>query len=696
MELSNFTKRVMQWRDSLTTMIDVHFFELMRMYLGEIKTPYNKQSLIDELSTFLRNEDNQKNIVKLLSEKDIIILTSLTVLHETSLKKLATFFEGTFSFAALYERLMNLEERLLVFRSVDKETKTTLFIINPFFETKLQGLLKKSLLFPKAQKQDTERIPEVLLSANLLAAFFAFVEKNSELCKTDGIFKKRIQQKLDEIFAQCVDYELFYKILEASLNLGLIKKTDENYVVQQEKLQTFSQLSELMQYCYFTAALGSFSLKNTIEQRAQLAFALYHALPENGFETSVLLRYAYFLQEEKEKEGIAGFGKKSRFEQLLAHAQNTEQKAHTDQNLSFLIDNIKTFGLVYVAGYSEQGNEILKKIIFPENKIQHSLHIDAGFFVNVLPGYSLNSLLKLTQFMELRRFDTVTVYEITKKSCMKAFDKKLTPQDIFERLTALSSHEVPQNILSSVEEWYQQYDSVSLYRGFVLKVNLEKKVYIESNKILSSHILEELAPGIFLLDFESDEQASEIIEKSGLDFIGNTKKIESPERKSFFRTLDCSKTEFSDFDDEMLLPASDEERAAFFDQMRQQLEGLQLSSEYKDCLLTRISRKIIVNPKQLRADSVKIEKLEASGMDFLGKIYVTENAIKTENLIELSYDDQNAENGLVVYLGLPLSLEKQIGDTFVKISLEPEKNLTVLSLGKARSVKRIRGAIFKN
>ena len=184
---------------------------------------------------------------------------------------------------------------------------------------------------------------------------------------------------------------------------------------------------------------------------------------------------------------------------------------------------MKTFGLVYVAGYSEQGNEILKKIIFPENKIQHSLHIDAGFFVNVLPGYSLNSLVKLTQFMELRRFDTVTVYEITKKSCMKAFDKKLKPQDIFERLTAACSHEVPQNILSSVEEWYQQYDSVSLYRGFVLKVNLDKKVYIESNKILSSHILEELAPGIFLLDFKSDEQASEIIEKSGLDFIGNTK-----------------------------------------------------------------------------------------------------------------------------------------------------------------------------
>ena len=130
--------------------------------------------------------------------------------------------------------------------------------------------------------------------------------------------------------------------------------------------------------------------------------------------------------------------------------------------------------------------------------------------------------------------------------------------------------------------------------------------------------------------------------------------------------------------------------------MRQHLENLNLTLEQKEGLLTRISRKIIVNPKQLRADSVKIEKIEANGMDFHGKIHVVETAIKTENLIELSYDDQNAENGLVVYLGLPLSLEKRAGDSFVKISLEPEKKLTVLSLGKARNVKRIRGSIFKS
>ena len=49
-------ENVILWRESLTTMKDTHFFDLLRMYLGEIKTPYNKQNLIENLSSFLRKE----------------------------------------------------------------------------------------------------------------------------------------------------------------------------------------------------------------------------------------------------------------------------------------------------------------------------------------------------------------------------------------------------------------------------------------------------------------------------------------------------------------------------------------------------------------------------------------------------------------------------------------------------------------
>ena len=42
--LSSHAQNVLLWRNALTKLPDNHFFELMRIYLGEIKTPYKKQN----------------------------------------------------------------------------------------------------------------------------------------------------------------------------------------------------------------------------------------------------------------------------------------------------------------------------------------------------------------------------------------------------------------------------------------------------------------------------------------------------------------------------------------------------------------------------------------------------------------------------------------------------------------------------
>ena len=71
---ANKANEILAWRDYLTTMDDEKFFNLIHIYLGEVKTPYNKQKLIEELSSFLRKDDHKKIIVSLLSKNDIKIL----------------------------------------------------------------------------------------------------------------------------------------------------------------------------------------------------------------------------------------------------------------------------------------------------------------------------------------------------------------------------------------------------------------------------------------------------------------------------------------------------------------------------------------------------------------------------------------------------------------------------------------------
>ena len=48
------------WYDFLTDMNETRFFDLMRLYAGEIKTPYNKQKLIETLTAFLHREENRR------------------------------------------------------------------------------------------------------------------------------------------------------------------------------------------------------------------------------------------------------------------------------------------------------------------------------------------------------------------------------------------------------------------------------------------------------------------------------------------------------------------------------------------------------------------------------------------------------------------------------------------------------------
>ena len=149
MEQTERAQAVLAWRESLITLNDTHFFELLRMYLGEIKTPYNKQKLIEDLSAFLRKDENAQMIVRLLSPNDILILSAIKILNLPTQEKLSQFFSTDFSFAELYERLLNLEERLLIYRKT--ENKQIRFVLNPLLEPKIEPLLSVSVLMPSGQ-----------------------------------------------------------------------------------------------------------------------------------------------------------------------------------------------------------------------------------------------------------------------------------------------------------------------------------------------------------------------------------------------------------------------------------------------------------------------------------------------------------------------------------------------------------------
>ena len=72
------------WQEAISSLPDKQFFNTMRLYLGEIKTPYNKQRLTQQLASFIKKEENLTSLLTLLDSFDITILTAISLIPNAS------------------------------------------------------------------------------------------------------------------------------------------------------------------------------------------------------------------------------------------------------------------------------------------------------------------------------------------------------------------------------------------------------------------------------------------------------------------------------------------------------------------------------------------------------------------------------------------------------------------------------------
>ena len=115
--------------------------------------------------------------------------------------------------------------------------------------------------------------------------------------------------------------------------------------------------------------------------------------------------------------------------------------------------------------------------------------------------------------------------------------------------------------------------------------------------------------------------------------------------------------------------------------MKDRLEKMNITTEQKEGLLSRINRRIIVNEKQLCGQSVHFDRKEASAMDNSGKVYIIDRAMQDENLVEITMDI-NA----LPQLGLPIALDKKNGTVTIH---KKNGNELTLPISAAVKVKKV-------
>jgi len=676
---------VIAWREALVRLSDQHFFDLMRMYLGAIKTPFNKQRLIEELSSFLRKKENRSHIIMCLDTFDLLVLSALHELPSPTQPKIIKLFSGSYSFPEMYERILNLEERLIIYRKSDTENRE--YAINPLLETELLPLIGMGFLVPPESRGEAHSA-HLRIDDLSLAALYSFFLHESEAVKNDGSFRKKTISALETIFPQLYTHpDCLPLLLAAFQNMGLLVKLEGRLVPDPERWLTFAQGTAPERVAYLVAAAGGRFQRDTLQQRAQVFLDFFRTMDSGSlYKKETISRMAFLLTERTGHETVVR--PHGRFATLLREKEVVVTAGSVNGGNDYA-DIAFAFGLLLekdglwtpnAAAFAASAGSASKPCLI----------VSPSFTVTLMPGFTLAELLPLSGCMEVRDIQIAGQFEITRKSCAAAFDLGSTAETLAALLKSKSVQAVPQNVVFSLQDWYRNYSSVSLYHGFVLRVDESRRVLFENNKHLSTLIRKILAPGIYLLDAESAEEIQEVFTSAELDFLPA---VSTPVPKREAIPLPALRVPSARNDDPVAAAVEVDEttRLRYQTELLESLEALKLGTDLHEALKSRIERRIVLTSAQLDPESVKIEKVEARGMDFLGKIRIAEYALASGSMLEVVLDEKDGNRLL---LGRPLSTEKRTGDVLLKIQTEPDLLIEQVSLGKAVSVRRIRGSIF--
>lgn len=709
--LSEHAKRVMLWRESFLFLEENHFFEIMKMYLGEIKTPYNKQKLIANLEGFLHKKENLVAIKSFLSDDELEIISAVVFIPDVTEEKLSSFFKNTFTYSFLYEKLLNLEERLILFKTKNENSSQgDSFVIkfNPLLEDMFFDLININRLLPQIEFTKTEK-PAARITPELISCFISYILENPNIAKQDGTLKKHSLQNIPVVFGDEVKkIEILYK---AFLNLGILKETGHGAEVDWSKFSDFLNLSFAEQTVYITISSCSHLSRESLRLHSQIFVDTVKNLSDRVFTLDLFLRTGFLVSAASFDSSSESSFKTSRFAKIiqegrlrLSEHNSDAVKVSTSGALERMFEAAVSLGIIYISGTTKDGSKdsgvvysVSDFLAAPEQcseNLSGMLRIDSSLAVSLMPGFALRDIVPLSKFMSLKKYDKVSEFLISRQSIMRGFDIGLSAKEILQILTERTLYEIPETLKVQIEEWNSSYSSASFYKGFVLKVDGKAALAAQHNSVLSPHIHTVIAPGIFLLDVNDDAEAVSLIKKSGLDFIGKIKSVKEENRTAGFFNLKLNdKKNFgcSGFETPSeIIPKKDS--AEIEKELFLKLEQMELDESQKENLELRIEHKVIVNPAQLNSSILRLEKSNANAMDYAGKIYVFEQALANDEKIELRFA-KDGKKELSVF-GKPVGIRKQSDDVFVQLLLIPENVVKEFSLGKAQFIKRIKKTIY--
>jgi hypothetical protein len=732
--LTRAQQQVLQWRQRLIKLPESTFLDLIRNYLGEVRTPFNKQDLLGRLEAYLTQEATQKRVVALLTLADRHLLSAITMLADCSEERLFELVGEGRSYLDFHLHLLNLEDRLLVFR----EEETNRLHLAPLLAGCLKPWLSASLVIPSLDLDPPARPQALWLDDACLAALFCFLQERTDLISAQGGLKKRAAEDFLTRFAGLRDLirhpgrpdqdGLPPGIAEAGLDGGQDQADQAADVLKAAlllALAAFRNLGLIKLASGSQAPVYERWLELAGLEPAQRRALLWGAaLTPAGMLGDAAGRPDFFNQNRISgfaRTLVAWLGTIEPEQSYSREALVTLWGVHANQALPAaeverIVDGLCLLGIIQPAASGWFVNPAIFDTAPAATEAGQPAPavLTPAFELNVSGQLPLDVALTLAGCGRLASHHPATGFNLTRQSVQAGFARGVGDQDLIALLEAQTGRGLPQNVRISIEEWYRDFQSVQAWDGITLVVRGPRAAALEHLPDLQPFVLANPSTGVFVLDRLAIGEWRPLLAGAGIpDNALPTVEAVSQHfgSQSFLpplfsldleglvlRPRPAGAAAAGDTADgapgpDIIPPEPGMNRQVLIEELQARLAALDLPSDIHEELAKRIGTGLILGPEQLSPATVRLEKGEAGGLDYTAKLRVIEQAIKTKR--EFLEVTQHAEHGSAYRLLVwPLKLRQVGSELALTAQTVPAGKELSLTVSKILLVRRIRASIF--
>jgi len=707
------------WSDALLMSDTEALLGAVRNYVGSVKTPYDKHDLVSKLEAFLRRTETRESLLALLDFLDLKILGSSILLGPVPEQALKDLFVGEIPLFDLGVRIANLLDRLLLFRY--QVGGRRYIAINPLFEKEIsRRALDFSLILDArpAPSGPAPGNPRCVGDAQAAVALFSFLFHTPFAVRKGGGLTKRATERFASLYPELASGGEGAADKPGALALALSlagafpsEDEEDRYPDRDSFARILSEWGEDLPY-FLAACLAI----DAVEGQAPDGEGPRAAPKESARHLATVLAGALeALPPALELPRPA----------LVRWLRLAARKARFASDPGPALESLESLGLIAAGA---EGILVAAPVAAaPAAPRSGVLVAEGSHALHLMPEAGLEDRLFVGCVARPVAFGKVWSFEVDRDTVRRAFAAGLSASEVRSRLEALAGMGLPQSFTFSLTAWEEEYRSLRIYRGYTLVVDERQRPVIERSKALGSLVAETLAPGVYFLSAASADEAVGALAAAGLEVPPLVQPAGRPPRREpapaegegsrllprgggpglARRRIDALR--------ELIGPAPlgaapsgtpspaapsgtpagspSPDPGPRLAELRACLAASARGEEERRELADRIERRLVLTERQIAQSDPRPERLEAGGLDYLGKVRVVERALRSSgDRLEVLYRLPGEEP--VRALLRPVKLEKNDKGLVLEAEDLGTGSPVRVSLGAVSTVRRLRASLF--